>query len=63
MHACVLPPAMQAPEFQKVMIPLFRQLSRCLNSQHFQVCGKGGSQGGDSKFESALFWQLLLFGV
>lgn len=27
----------QAPEFQKVMIPLFRQLSRCLNSQHFQV--------------------------
>ena len=27
----------QAPEFQKVMMPLFRQLARCLNSQHFQV--------------------------
>ena len=27
----------QAPEFQKVMLPLFRQLARCLNSQHFQV--------------------------
>lgn len=27
----------QAPEFQKVMTPLFKQLSKCLNSQHFQV--------------------------
>lgn len=27
----------QAPEFQKVMMPLFRQLAKCLNSQHFQV--------------------------
>lgn len=27
----------QAPEFLKVMIPLCRQVSRCLNSQHFQV--------------------------
>ncbi|KAG1671907.1 hypothetical protein FOA52_003474 [Chlamydomonas sp. UWO 241] len=27
----------QAPEFQKVMIPLFTQLSRSLRSQHFQV--------------------------
>jgi hypothetical protein len=27
----------QAPEFQKVMTPLFRQLAKCLNSQHFQV--------------------------
>lgn len=27
----------QAPEFQKVMEPLFKQLSKCLNSQHFQV--------------------------
>ncbi|KAG2497759.1 hypothetical protein HYH03_004031 [Edaphochlamys debaryana] len=27
----------QAPEFQKVMIPLFKQLAKCLNSQHFQV--------------------------
>ena len=31
----------QAPEFQKVMLPLFRQLARCLNSQHFQVRGRG----------------------
>ncbi len=29
----------QAPEFQKVMLPLFRQLAKCLNSQHFQVRG------------------------
>ncbi|KAG1665789.1 hypothetical protein FOA52_002885 [Chlamydomonas sp. UWO 241] len=27
----------QATEFQAVMLPLFRQLARCLNSQHFQV--------------------------
>lgn len=27
----------QGAEFQKVMVPLFKQLSRCLNSQHFQV--------------------------
>mmetsp|Transcript_11664 Transcript_11664/g.20697 ORF Transcript_11664/g.20697 Transcript_11664/m.20697 type:complete len:515 (-) Transcript_11664:768-2312(-) len=27
----------QAAEFQKVMEPLFRQLAKCLNSQHFQV--------------------------
>lgn len=27
----------QAPEFQKIMVPLFKQLARCLNSQHFQV--------------------------
>ncbi|GFH23868.1 serine/threonine protein phosphatase 2A regulatory subunit [Haematococcus lacustris] len=26
----------QSPEFQKVMIPLFKQLAKCLNSQHFQ---------------------------
>ncbi|KAL8245182.1 hypothetical protein R6Q59_011440 [Mikania micrantha] len=29
--------ATQAPEFQRCMVPLFRQLSRCLNSPHFQV--------------------------
>lgn len=27
----------QAAEFSKVMVPLFRQLARCLNSSHFQV--------------------------
>jgi hypothetical protein len=27
----------QPPEFQKVMVPLFKQLAKCLNSQHFQV--------------------------
>mmetsp|Transcript_39242 Transcript_39242/g.116738 ORF Transcript_39242/g.116738 Transcript_39242/m.116738 type:complete len:516 (-) Transcript_39242:1657-3204(-) len=27
----------QAPEFQAVMVPLFKQLARCLSSQHFQV--------------------------
>ena len=37
----------QGPEFQKVMIPLFRQLARCLNSQHFQVgVGEGAGAGG-----------------
>ena len=24
-------------EFQKIMIPLFQQLARCINSSHFQV--------------------------
>ena len=28
----------QATEFQRIMTPLFRQLAKCLNSQHFQVC-------------------------
>lgn len=31
--------ATQAPEFQRCMVPLFRQLARCLSSSHFQVCG------------------------
>lgn len=30
--------ATQAAEFQRCMGPLFRQISRCLNSPHFQVC-------------------------
>uniref|UniRef100_A0A7N0TTZ2 Serine/threonine protein phosphatase 2A regulatory subunit n=1 Tax=Kalanchoe fedtschenkoi TaxID=63787 RepID=A0A7N0TTZ2_KALFE len=29
--------ATQAAEFQRCMVPLFRQLGRCLNSSHFQV--------------------------
>lgn len=30
--------ATQSAEFQKCMVPLFRQIARCLNSSHFQVC-------------------------
>ncbi|XP_060191622.1 serine/threonine protein phosphatase 2A 57 kDa regulatory subunit B' theta isoform-like [Lycium barbarum] len=29
--------ATQSPEFQRCMVPLFRQISRCLSSSHFQV--------------------------
>lgn len=29
--------ATQATEFQRCMVPLFRQIARCLNSPHFQV--------------------------
>ncbi|KAG5520709.1 hypothetical protein RHGRI_033332 [Rhododendron griersonianum] len=37
--------ATQLPEFQRCMMPLFRQIARCLNSLHFQVCeGGGGSE-------------------
>jgi serine/threonine-protein phosphatase 2A regulatory subunit B' len=25
-------------EFQKVMVPLFKQLAKCVSSPHFQVC-------------------------
>ena len=25
-------------EFQKVMMPLFQQLAKCVSSPHFQVC-------------------------
>ena len=32
-----------ATEFAKIMQPLFQQLSRCINSQHFQVCQLFGS--------------------
>lgn len=31
--------ATQLPEFQCCMVPLFRQIARCLNSSHFQVVG------------------------
>jgi hypothetical protein len=34
----------QAAEFSKVMVPLFRQLARCLNSSHFQVRRPGRAQ-------------------
>lgn len=36
--------ATQSAEFQRCMVPLFRQIGRCLNSPHFQVA------------ERALFW-------
>ena len=29
---------LQAQEFAKVMVPLFKQVAKCLNSSHFQVC-------------------------
>lgn len=29
--------ATQSAEFQRCMVPLFRQIARCLNSSHFQV--------------------------
>ncbi|KAL2903532.1 B'ETA: Serine/threonine protein phosphatase 2A 59 kDa regulatory subunit B' eta isoform [Bienertia sinuspersici] len=29
--------ATQMPEFQRCLVPLFRQVARCLNSSHFQV--------------------------
>jgi hypothetical protein len=25
-------------EFQKIMVPLFKQLAKCVSSPHFQVC-------------------------
>lgn len=31
--------ATQAPEFQRCMVPLFRQIARCISSSHFQVGG------------------------
>lgn len=33
--------ATQAAEFQRCMVPLFRQIGRCLNSSHFQVLISG----------------------
>ena len=30
--------AIEPPQFQKVMEPLFRQIARCVSSPHFQVC-------------------------
>ena len=29
-------------QFQKIMEPLFRQISRCVSSPHFQVCACQG---------------------
>lgn len=28
---------MEAPEFYKIQVPLFRQLAKCVASPHFQV--------------------------
>ena len=30
-------PCVQAAEFAKIMVPLFKQIAKCLNSSHFQV--------------------------
>jgi serine/threonine-protein phosphatase 2A regulatory subunit B' len=30
--------ATQSAEFQRCMVPLLRQIARCLTSSHFQVC-------------------------
>ena len=30
--------SLQAQDFSKIMAVLFRQVARCLNSSHFQVC-------------------------
>ena len=32
-----LPALLQATEFAKIMVPLFKQVAKCLNSSHFQV--------------------------
>ncbi|XP_057431792.1 serine/threonine protein phosphatase 2A 59 kDa regulatory subunit B' gamma isoform-like isoform X2 [Lotus japonicus] len=32
--------ATQPAEFQRCVVPLFRQIGRCLNSLHFQFCGR-----------------------
>jgi hypothetical protein len=42
----------QPLEFQRVLVPLFKQLARCLTSAHFQVCVCiyfGGFGGGGEK--------------
>ena len=41
----------QTSEFAKVMVPLFRQISRCLNSSHFQVRRRGLRLGLSAKKE------------
>ncbi|KAF7123190.1 hypothetical protein RHSIM_Rhsim12G0036100 [Rhododendron simsii] len=39
--------ATQLPEFQRCMVPLFRQIARCLNSLHFQIEGMTQESFGD----------------
>ena len=34
-------------EFQKIMVPLFHQLAKCISSPHFQV-SRGGANEADS---------------
>jgi serine/threonine-protein phosphatase 2A regulatory subunit B' len=41
--------ATQPAEFQRCMVPLFKQIARCLNSSHFQV------------LSSLLYWSLIYF--
>ena len=39
-HVCPTEQAVdgtQATEFAKIMVPLFKQVAKCLNSSHFQV--------------------------
>lgn len=48
---------MEAQEFQKVMEPLFQQLARCINSQHFQVRAYlGVSRLRDVEADLASLW-------
>ena len=56
----------QAQEFAKVLVPLCKQLARCLNSSHFQVgafLGSSCSQPALSAFlrESINIQQLCVF--
>jgi len=37
----------EATEFQKIMVPLFTQLARCISSLHFQVSGAHARGGGN----------------
>lgn len=40
-------------EFQKVMVPLFKQLAKCVSSPHFQVCYNSFPRQSISLFQVA----------
>ena len=58
MKGCSTPA--QAQEFGKVLVPLFKQLAKCLNSSHFQVRWNTNfeckSPGGASGSVNECYW-------
>ncbi|KAL3624309.1 hypothetical protein CASFOL_033125 [Castilleja foliolosa] len=46
--------ATQPPEFQRCMVPLFRQIARCLSSSHFQVAERAMFLWNNSHIENLM---------
>ncbi|KAJ0053604.1 hypothetical protein Pint_02905 [Pistacia integerrima] len=53
--------ATQPAEFQRCMVPLFRQIGRCLSSSHFQVMGDSSNGCDDERWLMVVVAERALF--